>query len=153
MKRVWLSLIGALTLLTVFCGTAQAAGPSTVVIHGVTFTEFFSDDICGPRASTVTFTIDTEVMHVTPLSNGSYIFQDTSHGNYHVDFVDPTLADQNSQTTQALHYALTPGGTEIYSLTFHDFPTGLKIWQRVHLTVVDGAVKVDREIVKVEGCP
>jgi hypothetical protein len=49
--------------------------------------------------------------------------------------------------------ALTTGGTQIYSLTFHDFPTGIKIWQRVHLTVVDGQLVVDREILKVVGCP
>lgn len=154
MQRTWLTSLTVLAMLTVFPATAQAStSSSTVVIHGVTFTEFFSDDICGPRASTVTFTIETEVTHVTEHLDGSFVFQDSSHATYHVDFVDPSLADQDSQSTQAVHMALTPGGTQVYSLTFHDFPTGIKIWQRIHLTIVDGQPVVDREILKVVGCP
>ena len=53
----------------------------------------------------------------TSRNNGGY-------GNPRVDFVDPALRDQHSQFTEAAHYALTPGATEVYNLTFLDFPTG-----------------------------
>jgi hypothetical protein len=151
------SLIGAAlgTVALGVLGTATNVGASTstVVIHGVTFTEFYSSDICGPRANYETFTVKTYVTHATELPDGSFNFVDAYTATYHVDFVDPTLADLDSQTTQAFHISLTPGGTETESLQFHDFPTGLRITEHLNLTVVDGNVVVDRDIIEVTGCP
>jgi hypothetical protein len=155
MKKRYL-LIGALAALALAAGPMPASAEtstSTVVVHGVTFTEFFPDDICGPRASTVSFTLRTVVMHLTEHADGTFTFHYTSTGTYHVDFVDPALADQESQFTEADTFTLTPGGTQIVSGAFHDFPTGLKIWERRHLTVVDGNPVVERDILKVTGCP
>jgi hypothetical protein len=155
MKK-WYLPIGALAALVLSGAPMQASAKpttSTVVVHGVTFTEFFPDDICGPRASTVTFTIRTDVRHLTERADGTFTFHFTSNGTYHVDFVDPALADQESQFTDAETFTLTPGGTQIVSVAFHDFPTGLKIWERHHLTVVDGKPVVERDILKVTGCP
>ena len=69
MKKVYL-LIAALTALVLAAVPAPvsaATTTSTVVIHGQTFTEFFPGDICGPRASYVTFTFRTEVTLITEL--------------------------------------------------------------------------------------
>jgi hypothetical protein len=155
MKKVYL-LIAALTALVlapVPAPVSAATTTSTVVIHGQTFTEFFPDDICGPRASYVTFTFRTEVTLITELADGSFTFQDMSTGTYHVDFLDPALADQDSQFAGPTHVTLAPSGTFVFSVAFHDFSTGLRIWQRLHLTVVDGRPVVDRDILKVTGCP
>jgi hypothetical protein len=151
------SLIGAVlgaVALGVF-GTAATAGASTstVVVHDLTFTEFFPDDICGPRASNVTFEIRTNVKHLTQHPDGSFSYQETSTLTYHVDFVDPTLTDQDSQSTESFHVTLTPGGTQIVSDQFHDYPTGIRITFHLHVTVVDGNTVVDREIFSVTGCP
>jgi hypothetical protein len=151
------SLIGAALGVIAFgvFGTATNADASnnTVVIHGTTFSEFFPDDICGPRASNVTFTFQTQVTHFTQRPDGTFNFVDVATGTYHVDFVDPSLADQDSQQTEAFHVALTPGDVNVASLQFHDHPTGLRIWEHLHLTVVDGNVVVDRDITGVTGCP
>jgi hypothetical protein len=124
----------------------------TAVLHGLTHTEYFPDDICGPRASTVTFTIRTQVLHWTE-DDSTYNVQFTETGEYHVDFIDPALEDQNSQFTESVHHVLTPGGTEVFNLTFHDFPTGIKIWERIHATFANGELVVERELQKVTGCP
>ena len=139
--------------MSIRCATSAGASNNTLVIHGTTFTEFFPDDICGPRASFVTFTIQTEVTHFTQSPDGTFNFLDVLTGTYHVDFVDPTLADQDSQQTQALHIALTPGGVNVATIQFHDHPTGLRIWEHLVLTVVNGNVIVDRDIFGVTGCP
>ena len=154
MKKIYL-LIAALTalVLAAVAAPANAATTSTVVIQGVTFTEFFPDDLCGPRASYVTFTIDTEVVHTTELADGSFSFVDASTGTYHADYVDPALPDQDSRQVGAFHVTLTPGGTLVISYAFHDFPTGMRIWQRYHLTVVDGNPVIERDIMKFTGCP
>jgi hypothetical protein len=42
----------------------------------------------------------------------------------------------------------------VVSFTFHDFSTGLRIWQRFHLTVVNGNPVVERDITRIESaCP
>jgi hypothetical protein len=155
-RTIILRLLAAVMLLSgvlaIGASAANASG-NTVVVHGVTFTDFFPDDICGPRASYVTFTIKTEVTHYTQSPDGTFNFVDVSTLTYHVDFVDPTLADQDSQSTQAIHAALTPGGVFVESLQFHDHPTGLRIWEHLVLTVVNGNVIVDRDITGVTGCP
>jgi hypothetical protein len=129
------------------------ATTSTVVIHGLTASEFFPDDICGPRASFVEYTGRANVTHATELEDGSLSLQFVDTGTYHVDFVDPALDDQESQYTEVVHFTAAPSGTVVDSETFHDFPTGLRIYVRTHVTEVDGRLIVDRDITKVTGCP
>jgi hypothetical protein len=145
--------VGALFLSLLGTAANASASNNTVVIHGNTFTEFFPDDICGPRASNVTFTFKAQVTHFTQSPDGTFNFVDVETGTYHVDFVDPALAPQDSQQTEAFHVALTPGGVNVASLQFHDHPTGLRIWEHLVLTVVNGNVIVDRDITGVTGCP
>jgi hypothetical protein len=152
--RRFVALAAMLAMLVVLPAQAGAqVATSTVVIHGLTASEFIPDDICGPRASFVEFTGRTNVTHATELEDGSRSFQFVDTGTYHVDFVDPALDDQESQYTEALHFTATPGGTVVYSLTFHDFPTGIRIYVKAHVTEVDGRLIVDRDITKVTGCP
>ena len=42
----------------------------------------------------------------------------------------PALADHDSQLTESVHYMLTPGGTEVFSLAFHDFPPRIRIFEK-----------------------
>jgi hypothetical protein len=141
----------ALVLAVLPAHAAGAATTSTVVLHGLTHSEL-APDICG-RDAFFSFTIRTQVTHLTEHEDGSFSFNFTETGTYHVDFVDPTVADQDSQFTEAVHASLTPGGTFVVSVAFHDFPTGIRIWERFHLTEVDGSPVVEREIQKVTGCP
>ncbi len=130
---------------------AAAATTSTVVLHGLTRSDV-NTDICG-RLATFTFTVRTQVIHLTEHEDGSFSFNFIDTGTYEVDFVDPALADQKSQWAEAVHVTLTSGGTFVVSVAFHDFPTGIRIWERFHLTEVDGSLVVEREIQKVTGCP
>ena len=150
--RTLLGLVVFAVLMVPARAGAQAA-PETVVVHGSMHTETFGDDICGPRANTVVFTLRTEVAHVTWRPDGSLSFTFIETGTYNVDFDDPALADQTSQFTGASHFTVTPGATLVYSETWHDFPTGLRIWFRVNTVEVDGRLVVDREVTKVTGCP
>jgi hypothetical protein len=93
------------------------------------------------------------MLHVTETPDGTFNFQFTETGTYHVDFVDPALQDQNSQFTDSIHHVHTPGGTDVIHLAFHDFPTGIKIWELIHVTRVHGRIVVEREVQRVTGCP
>lgn len=48
---------------------------------------------------------------------------------------------------------LTTGGTFVVSVALDDFPTGIRIWERFHLTEADGSPVVERDFQKVTGCP
>lgn len=143
--------LAALVLALLPAQAGAEATTSTVVLHGLTRSDF-NTDICG-RLATFTFTVRTQVIHLTEHEDGSFSFNFVDTGTYHVDFVDPALADQNSQWAEAVHVTLTPGGTFVVSLAFHDFPTGIRIWERFHLTEVDGSPVVEREIQEITGCP
>lgn len=95
----------------------------------------------------------TTVGHLTERADGSFVFHYTETGTYHVDFVDPTIPDQDSQFTGSETVTLTPGGTFVDAYMWHDFPTGIKIWERYQLTEVDGTPVVERYILDVTGCP
>jgi hypothetical protein len=140
-------------LLLVSAHPAEASNNRTVVTHGSTKTEFFPDDICGPRASTVTFTATTAQWQFVERADGSWAWRDVSRVIYEVDFIDPALSDYSARLTEVNHYIVTPRDTYIVTNTYHDFGGGLKIWERLNLKVVGGAVLVDREILKVTGCP
>ena len=151
------SLFVALMALVCAAVPAQAAAQattSTTVSHPVPRSQFFPDDICGLRANVTTFDVRTSVEHISFSRSGAINYTFVETGTYRVDFVDPAFADQESQFTETIHFTQTPGGNEIVTTTFHDFPTGIRIYSRVHFTVFsDGRVVVDREINKVTGCP
>ena len=48
---------------------------------------------------------------------------------------------------------LTPGDTFLVNNTFHDFFGDIKIWERYHLTILNGEAVVDRYYVNWTGCP
>jgi hypothetical protein len=147
-----LALLAALPLLAVAL-PADASDARTVVTHGFTHTEFFPDDICGERASTVTFTETLSQWKFVERADGTWSYRDVAVVTYDVDFVDPELSDYSGRLTEANHYILTPGDTLVVANTFHDFGGDLRIWERLNLKVVKGDVVVDREIIKVAGCP
>ncbi len=90
---------------------------------------------------------------MTEHQDGTFNFHFTETGTYHVDFVDPALSDQDSQFAGSIHHVITRGGADVISLTWHDFPAGLKSWEQFHLTVVDGDVVAFRDVLRVTGCP
>jgi hypothetical protein len=132
---------------------AQASDNGTVVTHGFTHTEILPDDICGPRASTVTFTATMAQWQDVKRADGTWSHRDVSAVTYKVDFFDPALSDYSGRLTEVNHSIFTPGDTFIVTNTFHDFGGGLKIWQRLNYKVVGDEVVVEREIIKVTGCP
>jgi hypothetical protein len=140
-------------------GTAPAsAAPAqtwTDVQHNVTLaTEFFPDDICGPRASYETWTNKTQLTHLTVLPDGSgYHFIDFETSIIAVDYVDPTIPDTTFKWTETFGVHLTPGGTYTETTTLRQSDGTLTIRARYHLTVVDGEPKIEREASYVSGCP
>lgn len=148
-----LAVLAALPLL--------AAGPpvpafadSTIVTHSSTRAESFPDDICGPRASTVTWTDTIAQSQLIERADGSFSYRDVTVVTYVVDFVDPALADYPGRDVEVNHYILTPGDNNfIVTNTFHDFGGDLRIWERRNLKVVGDDVLVDRFLLKATGCP
>ena len=133
---------------------AEAAANGTVVTRGFTHTEYFPDDICGPRASTVTFTETIGQSQFILRADGTYVYREVAVVTYWADYVDPTLPDFSGRLVEVNHFIVTPGvNTDLVANTFHDFGGGLKIFERLNFKVVDGDVVVDREIIKVTGCP
>ena len=146
--------IAVVLAAVILAGQPAANASATDVAHRFEFSLVAPDDICGPRASRITFTVRNQVLHWTEGPDGRFNVQFTQTGTYHVDFVDPVLVDQQSQYTDSIHHVFTRSQTEVFNETFHDFPDGLRIWQRTHVTVVsDGRVIIERVIVKVAGCP
>ena len=131
-----------------------AFAASTIVTQGSTRTESFPDDICGPRASTVTWTETIAQSQLVERADGSFSYRDVTVVTYVVDFVDPALADYPGRDVEVNHYILTPGDNNfIVTNTFHDFGGDLKIWERRNLKVVGDDVLVDRFLLKATGCP
>jgi hypothetical protein len=69
------------------------------------------------------------------------------------DYEDPALPDLTGRLTEVNHFTLTPGNTFVGSVTFHDFPSGLRIFERHHLTMVGDQIIVERDLISFEGCP
>ena len=132
--------------LLVAAPVAGAAPPETwtVVLHNVTHTEHFPDDICGARATTETLTNTTELQHLTANADGSFHF---------VDYDDPTIPDETRRRTETFEINLTPGGTYTETSTFRDAGAVLQIRSTYHLTVVDGTPRVEHSVGFVRGCP
>ena len=147
-----LSLLVAVPLLAAV-PPAQAAAAATTVTRGYSHTEFFPDDICGPRASTVTFTERMLQSQYVERADGSWSYRDVSVVTYDVDFVDPSLADYSGSLTEVNHYIFRAPDSFVATNTYHDFGGGLKIWERLNFKVVNGEPTVDRELLEVTGCP
>lgn len=150
------SKLALATIPLVFVGVvpADASDNRTVVGRGYTHTEFFPDDICGPRASSVTFSESMAQSQLVERADGTFVYRDVSVVTYLVDFVDSALTDYPGRITEVNHYILSPGDNVfIVSNTFHDFGGDLKIWERLNVKVVNGNVLVDRHLLKATGCP
>ena len=148
-----LAMLAAVPLL-VSALPAQASAESTVVTRGFTHTASFPDDICGPRASTVTWTYQLAQSQLVERADGTFSYRDVSIATYVVDFVDPALVDYAGRGVEVNHFILTPGDNSfIVTNTFHDFGGDLKIWERRSLKVVGDVVLVDRFLLKATGCP
>ena len=152
-RMVSAAILGVVLAAGAPVAAEQGARGSTVVVHGVTYTQSFRDDICGPRASEETVTIRTTVLHYTETADGTFNAHFTETGTIHVDFDDPALQDFDSQFTDSIHHVLTAGGTETFIETFHQVSGELKIWSRIHVHFVDGRLMFEREAGRVTGCP
>ncbi len=141
--------------LLVAAPVAGAAPPETwtVVLHNVTTTQHFPDDICGARAVTETLTNTTEVQHLTANADGSFHFVDFETGILVVDYDDPAIPDETRRRTETFEINLTPGGTFTRTETFRDAGAVLQIRSTYHLTVVDDTPKVEHFVGFVRGCP
>ena len=148
-----LVLLTAVLLLMAAPPAAAASDNRTVVSRGYSHTEFFPDDICGPRATTVTFTETMYQFQYVERADGSWSYRDVAQVTYEIDFVDPALSDYSGRLAEVNHYILTPGDTFIVTNTYSDFGGDLKIWERLNVKVVGGEVLVERELLKVTGCP
>lgn len=147
----------AIALATGGGAQSAAAEPGssnpTVVVRGYTHTETFPDDICGDRASVVTFTSTVHQSRLVQRADGSWSYRDVSPVTYTVDFVDPDLEDYAGRLTEVNNYRFTPGETFIVTNTYSDIGGDLKIWERTNVKVVAGNVLVDRFLIKATGCP
>lgn len=148
-----LTLLAALLLL-ITAVPARASAGGTVVDRGFTHTLIFSDDICGLRAGSVTWTYTVAQSHLVERTDGTFAYRDVSVTTYVVDFDDPALADYSGRSAEVNNYILTPGENRfIATNTFHDFGGELKIWERLNLKVAGDDVLVDRFLLKATGCP
>lgn len=132
---------------------APESSNPTVVVRGYSHTETFPDDICGARASVVTFTSTVYQSRVVERADGSWSYRDVSPVTYQVDFVDPDLVDYTGRLTEVNNFVFTPGDTFVVSNTYSDFGGDLKIWERTNFKLVNGEIVVDRFLIKVTGCP
>jgi len=149
-----LTLVSGLLVLAVPTSAAEAPEVFTVVEHDVTLaSEFFPDDICGPRAVTETVTNTVQVNHLAANDDGSFHFIDFETGFVHSDFVDPSIPDTTLRRTNTEAFNLTPGGTFTATETIQVFDATLRIISAFHLTIVRDEPKVEREITLVRGCP
>ena len=154
MRTRWIPLGLALAGVMLVAVPVSAANPVTHAresgkkeIH----TEYFADDICGPRAGWTTFVV-TWHFHVTDLGDSVHVVYGET-GRYTTDFDDPATEDYESQFTEAMSSNVTRGGTVTFNLQFHDFPGDIKIHVNVVFVEVDGQVMVERDVLRVDGCP
>jgi hypothetical protein len=149
-----LAVAPGLLMLAVPAAAAEPPQVFTIVEHDVTLaSESFPDDACGPRAVTETVTNKVQVTHLTANPDGSFHFVDFETGILFADYVDPAIPDQTFRRTNTEVFNLTPGGIFTHTETIQQFDATLRIIGRVHLTVVDGEPKVEREVGIVRGCP
>ena len=143
----------AVALFVVSALPAAASDNRTVVSRGSIHSEFFGEDICGARATNVTWTETVSQWQYFERADGSWSYRDVATVTFEIDFVDPALADYSGRLTEVNHVILTPGDTFVVTNTYHDFGGDLKIWERLNVKIVDGQALVERGIFKVTGCP
>ena len=101
-SRITLAVLALAGVLAAVVPPAADARPEvfTTVEHNVTLgSEFFPDDICGPRAVTETVTNKVQVNHVTANADGSFHVVDFETGTVVADYVDPAILDQTFRRT------------------------------------------------------
>jgi hypothetical protein len=142
----------AILTLALTAGSASAA-----VIHtkqstrDVVRTEYFPDDICGPRAGWTTF-VTSSHLEVTDLGDSVHVAFG-EHGTYATDFDDPRIADYTSRFTDAQQFTITRGGTVVFTEQWRDFPGTIRIHEHIVFVEVDGDVRIDSDVLSVTGCP
>jgi hypothetical protein len=144
--------LAASVLATGSVAAASPVGHARTGAHREVSTEYHPDDICGPRAGWTT-TVVTFHWQYTELPGGRFNFSFVETGTYHTDFDDPSIPSYDSQFTGAQHGTVTRGGTEIYTSQWHDFPGSITIHEQVLFVQVGDEVKLDRDELRVEGCP
>ena len=149
--------MGLATLLATLGLTANAGLAAAAVTHthtserNVVSTEYFPDDICGPRAGWTTFTSSDKLV-VTDLGDSVHVTF-TEHGTYVTDFDDPAIADYASSFTGAVQFNLTRGGTITLSNQWRDFPGTIQIHEHITFVQVGDDIRIDRDELTVTGCP
>ena len=145
----------AMAISVLAAGPVAAASPvghARSSAHREVSTTYYPDDICGPRSGWTTAVV-TYHWQYTERSDGTFNFSYVETGIYHTDFDDPTLPDYDSQFTGAQHGTVTRGGTQIYTSQLHDFPGSITIHEQVLFVQVGDEVMLDRDDLRVEGCP
>ena len=149
--------VGLATLLATLglsANTGMAAAAVTnihVKQSNVVTTEYFPDDICGPRAGWTT-SVSSYKLVVTDLGD-SFHATFTEHGTYFTDFDDPASEDYSSSFTGAFEFNLTRGGTTTLTNQWRDFPGTIRIHEHINFVQVGDDILVDRDELSVTGCP
>lgn len=153
--RATLVGLGCLAMVGLTAGPASAArvGSPTVVQHDVVFSEFFDGDICGEAANTTTFTRTMEQVQFFERPDGTFKYRDVAVVTYVSDYVDPALPDLTGRLTEVNQFVFTPGESFVGVTTFHDFFGSVRIFYRFHTTQHGEEIVVEREVLKVTGCP
>jgi hypothetical protein len=147
-------VVGALASLSMPAAAHAASNHSPTVTHKEVETVHYSDDICGPRENYTTFARKVVVERLQDAGDGSFWYHYTARVNYLSDFVDPAIPDERGSLTEVISINLTPGGVVTSTSTFHDYlGADIRIYERFHLTEVDGELVVVRDVGGVEGCP
>jgi len=147
-------VIGALASLMMPAAANAASDRSPTITHNEVEVVHFDEDICGPRENDTTFTRKVIVERNVDLGDGTFWYHYTARVDYVSDFVDPAIPDERGSLTEVISFNLTPGGVAAWTTTFHDYlGHDIRIYERFHLTEVDGELVVIREVSGVEGCP
>jgi hypothetical protein len=158
-KRVQLHIrvgLGLAAILVAFAA-APASAASRVLhdgdsAHRQVSTVYYPDDICGPRSGWTTYVTSFQWKY-TERGDGSFNFVYLETGTYHTDFDDPTIPSYDSQFTGAQHGTVTRGGTAIFTSQWHDFPGTITIHEQIVFVQVGDQVKLNRDVLRVDGCP
>ena len=151
--RIGLGL--ALAVSVVAAGPAAAAAAVAhvrVAAHREVSTVHYPDDICGPRAGWTRYVVTWQWQY-TERSDGSFNFAYVETGTYHTDFDDPSIPSYDGQFTGAQHGTITRGGTQVYTFQWHDFPGSITIHEHVVFVQVGDDVKLERDDLRIDGCP
>ena len=152
--RTTFVLAAMLAVLALSTSPVMAASPVTHLrdsVHRFEHTEHFSEDICGPRATTETFVTTFTFHQITKGDTIHLQFMET--GSHSVIFDDPTIPSLYGHFTDAVHWNRTAGETETFIEMFHDFIGDIHIQYRYHITIVGDEIQVEQEFFSVSGCP